>query len=214
VSVVELLGWAGNACFFSRFLVQWAASERARRSVATPLFWWLSLAGSLALGIYTLERAEPVLLAGYVLNGAVYARNLLLQRRGAREPRPARPFAVLALLGAAALTASVLVALPHGQASAGWIACAALGQAIWRWPIPLPVVVERARRPEPPAGGLLVAEPRRQRPAPRLRPAPARRRAGRGLRDRTAGAGAELDLGNPLGRRLPRARRVSGTERH
>jgi lipid-A-disaccharide synthase-like uncharacterized protein len=131
VSVVELLGWAGNACFFSRFLVQWAASERARRSVATPLFWWLSLAGSLALGIYTLERAEPVLLAGYVLNGAVYARNLLLQRRGAREPRPARPFAVLVLLGAAALTASVLVALPHGQASAGWIACAALGQAIW-----------------------------------------------------------------------------------
>ena len=131
MSVVELLGWAGNACFFSRFLVQWAASERARRSVAPPSFWWLSLAGSVALGIYTLERAEAVLLAGYVLNGAVYARNLSLQRRGAREPRHARPFAVLALLGAAALAASVLVALPHGQASAGWIACAALGQAIW-----------------------------------------------------------------------------------
>ncbi|HPF15211.1 MAG TPA: lipid-A-disaccharide synthase N-terminal domain-containing protein, partial [Planctomycetota bacterium] len=36
------LGWLGNVGFFSRFFVQWLASERAGRSVAPQAFWWLS----------------------------------------------------------------------------------------------------------------------------------------------------------------------------
>jgi len=42
------------------------------------LFCWLSLAGSLALGIDALERAEPVLLAGYALGPLEQVRNLIL----------------------------------------------------------------------------------------------------------------------------------------
>ena len=38
----EVVGWLGNGCFFSRFLIQWLLSEREGRS-ATPRVFWLSL---------------------------------------------------------------------------------------------------------------------------------------------------------------------------
>ena len=43
---VKALGWVGQAFFSGRVLVQWIASERARRPVAPQLFWWLSLFGA------------------------------------------------------------------------------------------------------------------------------------------------------------------------
>ena len=77
-------GLLGQAAFFSRFLVQWVASERAGRSYIPKAFWYLSLAGSLILLIYAVHRAEPVFLLGYLPNSAVYIRNLMLiQRTGA-----------------------------------------------------------------------------------------------------------------------------------
>src|SRR5687768_738720 len=42
----KVVGWLGNAAFFSRFLIQWFASERQRQIVVPVSFWWLSLAGS------------------------------------------------------------------------------------------------------------------------------------------------------------------------
>jgi lipid-A-disaccharide synthase-like uncharacterized protein len=77
-------GLLGQAAFFSRFLVQWVASERAGRSYIPKAFWYLSLAGSLILLIYAVHRAEPVFLLGYLPNSVVYIRNLMLiQRTGA-----------------------------------------------------------------------------------------------------------------------------------
>jgi len=45
----RVLGLAGQALFFSRFLVQWVASERRKRSTVPPAFWWLSLGGGVIL---------------------------------------------------------------------------------------------------------------------------------------------------------------------
>ena len=39
------VGFLGQALFTARFLVQWIASERKRRSVVPVAFWWLSLLG-------------------------------------------------------------------------------------------------------------------------------------------------------------------------
>ncbi len=39
------VGLVGQILFTSRFLVQWIASERARRSLVPAAFWWLSLGG-------------------------------------------------------------------------------------------------------------------------------------------------------------------------
>jgi len=127
-------GWVGQTCFFARFLVQWLASERARRSVVPASFWWLSSAGAALMSVYALKRDQPLLLLGYVVNGALALRNLRLGR-GARALDPrwtwlALP-ALLALLFVEARTES---ALPNGAA---WLAVCAVGQLLWlaRFPV-------------------------------------------------------------------------------
>lgn len=83
-------GLIGQAAFFSRFLVQWLASERAGESYVPLSFWYLSMVGSLVLLVYAIHRQEPVFALGYLPNSVVYLRNLVLVRRkGARSsPTP------------------------------------------------------------------------------------------------------------------------------
>ena len=44
-----IIGFAGQALFSARFVLQWVASERARRSIVPKAFWYFSLAGSAVL---------------------------------------------------------------------------------------------------------------------------------------------------------------------
>ena len=76
------LGMVGQAIFFSRFLVQWVASERAGKSYIPRIFWWLSLAGSMLLLGYAIHRKDPVFVLGQAFGWVVYARNLVLIQRG------------------------------------------------------------------------------------------------------------------------------------
>jgi lipid-A-disaccharide synthase-like uncharacterized protein len=75
-----LVGWAGQVVFGSRFIVQWLASERQRRSVIPISFWYLSMVGSLLLLAYGFYVKQPVYIAGYLFNCIVYLRNLHLIR--------------------------------------------------------------------------------------------------------------------------------------
>lgn len=75
------IGLAGQACFFSRFLVQWIASERRGRSVVPRAFWYLSISGGLILLSYALWRQDPVFILGQSVGLFVYLRNLVLLRR-------------------------------------------------------------------------------------------------------------------------------------
>ena len=77
-------GLLGQAAFFSRFLIQWIASERAGESRIPTVFWYLSLVGSVILLIYAIHRREPVFLLAYLPNAVVYSRNLILIRRKER----------------------------------------------------------------------------------------------------------------------------------
>ena len=77
-----VLGMLGQAVFFSRFLVQWIASERAGRSYIPRIFWWLSLAGSMLLLFYAVHRKDMVFVLGQAFGWVVYARNLVLLQRG------------------------------------------------------------------------------------------------------------------------------------
>jgi lipid-A-disaccharide synthase-like uncharacterized protein len=80
-SIWLAIGFAGNALFFSRFLVQWIASERAGRSYVPVAFWWLSIGGSLVLLLYAIHRRDPVFTLAFLPNCVVYVRNLMLIRK-------------------------------------------------------------------------------------------------------------------------------------
>jgi lipid-A-disaccharide synthase-like uncharacterized protein len=75
---MAFFGLAGQACFFSRFLVQWIVSEKNGRSVVPTVFWYLSLAGGLMVLVYAVWRRDPVFTLGQSVGIFVYSRNLML----------------------------------------------------------------------------------------------------------------------------------------
>ncbi len=78
-----IVGFLGQALFSARFLVQWLASEKARRSVIPHAFWFLSLAGGATLLSYAIYREDPVFIVGQAAGLFIYLRNLVLIRREA-----------------------------------------------------------------------------------------------------------------------------------
>lgn len=81
-----LLGFVAQGLFTMRFVVQWLASERAKRSVVPIAFWFFSLGGGALLLIYAIQRQDPVFIAGQGLGLFIYIRNLWLianERRAA-----------------------------------------------------------------------------------------------------------------------------------
>lgn len=155
-------GWLGQSCFFARFFVQWLASERARRSVVPPAFWWLSLAGSLLSFGYALWRGESLLLVGFVVGALVAVRNLRLAAGRASRLAPER----VALLGFAMLLVLLAVELRDPEsAPPGWLVASTLGQILWigRFPLQWYLAERSGRREFPPlfwwvslAGNLLL----------------------------------------------------------
>ena len=80
-SPMGVIGMLGQALFFSRFLVQWIASEKKGRSTVPLSFWYLSIGGGLLLLVYALWRKDPVITLGQLVGVFVYVRNLMLIRR-------------------------------------------------------------------------------------------------------------------------------------
>jgi lipid-A-disaccharide synthase-like uncharacterized protein len=70
------LGFVAQFFFTMRFVVQWIASERARKSVIPVAFWFFSVGGGALLLIYALYRRDPVFIAGQALGLVVYLRNV------------------------------------------------------------------------------------------------------------------------------------------
>ena len=76
-----VFGFVGQLLFTARFLVQWWATERARRSVVPLGFWYLSIVGSLMLLAYAVAVRDPVIILGQSFGLIVYLRNLVLRQR-------------------------------------------------------------------------------------------------------------------------------------
>lgn len=75
------VGLLGQGMFFSRFLVQWLASEKAGRSVFPMAFWYLSLSGGALLLAYAIWRQDPVFIIGQTTGAFIYLRNIRLRKR-------------------------------------------------------------------------------------------------------------------------------------
>ncbi|MCD6303355.1 MAG: lipid-A-disaccharide synthase N-terminal domain-containing protein [Planctomycetes bacterium] len=87
----EAFAFVGQVVFGMRFIIQWIASERHKRSVVPVAFWYLSVVGSTVLLVYAIHLGRPVLIAGFSLNMLIYFRNLYFihRHRGPAEPATA-----------------------------------------------------------------------------------------------------------------------------
>jgi lipid-A-disaccharide synthase-like uncharacterized protein len=70
------LGFLGQLLFTGRMIVQWLVSEKHKKSVVPPIFWWMSLIGSTMLMIYFMWRRDPIGLLGQAFGWFIYTRNL------------------------------------------------------------------------------------------------------------------------------------------
>ena len=77
----KVVGWCGNAVFFSRFIVQWYATEKSKRVVVPVAFWWLSLLGSLLLLVYAFRQTDSVFIYAYLFPWIPYTRSLIIHYR-------------------------------------------------------------------------------------------------------------------------------------
>ncbi|WP_197916756.1 lipid-A-disaccharide synthase N-terminal domain-containing protein [Thiosulfatihalobacter marinus] len=80
-----MFGLFGQLMFSGRFIVQWIASEKARRSTVPLAFWYFSMGGGVILFTYAVYRADPVFILGQSLGLFIYSRNLYLIYRERRE---------------------------------------------------------------------------------------------------------------------------------
>lgn len=79
-----VLGYAGQALWTGRFLVQWYVSERLGRSVLPPVFFWMSVLGAPLLFAWAAYQTDWVMMFAYALNPIPYVRNLILLHREKR----------------------------------------------------------------------------------------------------------------------------------
>jgi lipid-A-disaccharide synthase-like uncharacterized protein len=78
----KIVGWTGSAVFSIRFVLQWIASERAKKSIIPIGFWECSLLGSLlALSYFAIYRRDSVGVIMTLVPLPLYIRNLYLKWR-------------------------------------------------------------------------------------------------------------------------------------
>jgi lipid A biosynthesis domain-containing protein len=80
-----VLGFIGQFFFSMRFIVQWVASEKHKKSVVPLAFWVFSVLGSFLLLIYAIYRKDPVFILGQAPNLLIYFRNIWLIKHQKKE---------------------------------------------------------------------------------------------------------------------------------
>ena len=73
------VGLFGQLLFSMRFILQWLASEKIKRSIVPNVFWYFSLSGGIVLFIYAIYRRDPVFIIGQGAGISLPRRDRLLQ---------------------------------------------------------------------------------------------------------------------------------------
>jgi lipid-A-disaccharide synthase-like uncharacterized protein len=74
-SNLYLFGFLASFLFGSRFIIQWIASEKLKKSHVTPLFWRLSLVGNLLLALHSLIQVQVHISLAQICNAVFSWRN-------------------------------------------------------------------------------------------------------------------------------------------
>ena len=76
------IGWTGQFIFFSRFFVQWYATEKKKQVVVPSAFWYLSIVGSLLMLLFAVCYDKHwVVIFSYAFSWIPYIRNLIIHYR-------------------------------------------------------------------------------------------------------------------------------------
>ncbi|MCL5675679.1 MAG: lipid-A-disaccharide synthase N-terminal domain-containing protein [Patescibacteria group bacterium] len=81
IDFLVLFGFFAQFVFFLRFVVQWLASEKEKKSVIPMSFWYLSIIGSILILIYAVKRHDPVFSVAQFLALFIYLRNIILRKK-------------------------------------------------------------------------------------------------------------------------------------
>jgi lipid-A-disaccharide synthase-like uncharacterized protein len=91
----KIVGWTGSIVFGVRFIIQWIASERAKKSVIPFGFWECSAVGSiLTLSYFAVYQRDSVGVLMTAMPLPIYLRNLYFRythkepKRAGNAPRP------------------------------------------------------------------------------------------------------------------------------
>ena len=83
-----VIGLVGQFMFTMRFVIQWLASEKARKSVMPVSFWFFSIAGGLIVLAYAIHKKDPVFIIGQGAGIVIYLRNLYFILVEHKKPKP------------------------------------------------------------------------------------------------------------------------------
>ena len=73
-----IIGTSGQLVFFSRWIIQWASTEKNKSSVIPDAFWWCSLIGGFITLIYAKHIGSFPFMLAQGVGLIVYSRNLFL----------------------------------------------------------------------------------------------------------------------------------------
>jgi lipid-A-disaccharide synthase-like uncharacterized protein len=76
-----VFGFLAQFVFFLRFVVQWWASEKEKKSVVPMSFWYLSIIGSVMILVYAIRRQDIVFITAQFLALFIYLRNIMLHKK-------------------------------------------------------------------------------------------------------------------------------------
>lgn len=99
--LIYAIGLLAQISFSARLLVQWIASERAKKVLSPVLFWQLSMAASFLLCIYGWLRNDFAIIMGQLAAYYIYIWNL--KSKGSWGKLPAVARFIFAMLPVAAL---------------------------------------------------------------------------------------------------------------
>lgn len=77
----EATAFVGEAIFGGRFVLQWIVSEYRKKSQVPIAFWYMSIVGSVILAAYSIHIEKPVFILAFLLQIAIYTRNLALIKK-------------------------------------------------------------------------------------------------------------------------------------
>jgi lipid-A-disaccharide synthase-like uncharacterized protein len=81
------IGFLGEGLFGMRFVIQWIATERKKRSVVPAAFWHLSVLGSALVLSYAIYLVNPVFIVASAIPLPIYLRNLyFIHKRPPAQP--------------------------------------------------------------------------------------------------------------------------------